>query len=85
MKDLHVQMISPQKTSILLPVSQPPWGNGLASAGLLGGKTNKQISTRNPTYLSPDGQTFAIWGIIYTLELDTWIKVIKRLLSGYLN
>lgn len=43
--------------------------NGLASAGLLGGKTNKQISDENPTYLSPDGQTFAIWGIIYTLEL----------------
>jgi hypothetical protein len=44
----------------------------------LGGKTNKQISDENPTYLSPDGQTFAIWGIIYTLELDAWMKVTKN-------
>ena len=69
-------MISPQKKELppfFFGQPTPDWGNGLASAGLLGGKTNKQISDENPTYLSPDGQTFAIWGIIYTLELDPWI------------
>lgn len=29
---------------------------------------NAQIARENPTYLSPDGQTFAIWGFIYLFE-----------------
>eukprot|EP00441_Pelagodinium_beii_P031811 CAMPEP_0197644166 /NCGR_PEP_ID=MMETSP1338-20131121/17232_1 /TAXON_ID=43686 ORGANISM="Pelagodinium beii, Strain RCC1491" /NCGR_SAMPLE_ID=MMETSP1338 /ASSEMBLY_ACC=CAM_ASM_000754 /LENGTH=248 /DNA_ID=CAMNT_0043217511 /DNA_START=35 /DNA_END=777 /DNA_ORIENTATION=- len=38
-----------------------------------GGKDNKQISDEHPTYVSPDGKTFAIWGMIYTMETITVI------------
>ena len=27
------------------------------------------ISDQFPTYVTPDGLTFAVWGVIYTLEL----------------
>jgi len=33
------------------------------------GKDNKEISDSHPTYVSPDGFTFAIWGLIYLFEL----------------
>jgi len=42
--------------------------NGLASKKVFGGKDNKELSDSHPTYLSPDGLTFAIWGLIYLLE-----------------
>eukprot|EP00440_Ansanella_granifera_P021409 gb/GFBE01023240.1/.p1 GENE.gb/GFBE01023240.1/~~gb/GFBE01023240.1/.p1 ORF type:complete len:273 (+),score=61.75 gb/GFBE01023240.1/:1-819(+) len=42
--------------------------NVLASKKAFGGKDNKQISDEHPTFLSPDGKTFAIWGLIYMLE-----------------
>lgn len=32
-------------------------------------KNNAQQSDTNPTYLTPDGLTFSIWGIIYLFEL----------------
>ena len=32
-------------------------------------KNNSQQSDQNPTYLTPDGLTFSIWGIIYLFEL----------------
>jgi len=32
-------------------------------------KNNSQQSDHNPTYLTPDGLTFSIWGIIYLFEL----------------
>ena len=32
-------------------------------------KNNAQQSDANPTYLTPDGVTFAIWGLIYLMEL----------------
>lgn len=44
-------------------------GNFLAMKKVFGGKDNKQISDEHPTYVSPDGPTFAIWGLIYLLEL----------------
>eukprot|EP00928_Gymnodinium_smaydae_P070617 TRINITY_DN5441_c0_g1_i2.p1 TRINITY_DN5441_c0_g1~~TRINITY_DN5441_c0_g1_i2.p1 ORF type:complete len:291 (-),score=51.34 TRINITY_DN5441_c0_g1_i2:264-1136(-) len=48
--------------------------NGLASTGVFG-KTIKQISDENPTFVTPDGTTFAVWGLIYTL----WtILVVKQ-------
>lgn len=43
--------------------------NYLAQKKFFGGKDNKELSDTHPTYLSPDGFTFAIWGIIYLLEL----------------
>lgn len=43
--------------------------NYLAQKKFFGGKDNKELSDTHPTYLSPDGFTFAIWGMIYLLEL----------------
>jgi len=43
--------------------------NWLAMNKTFGGKDNKEISDSHPTYVSPDGPTFAIWGMIYLLEL----------------
>lgn len=42
--------------------------NGLAgSTALLGGKTTGEISSANPTLITPAGYVFAIWGVIYIL------------------
>lgn len=40
--------------------------NGLAAAGVFG-KDIGVISDENPTFVTPDGVTFAVWGLIYTL------------------
>eukprot|EP00401_Gymnodinium_catenatum_P018338 CAMPEP_0117516502 /NCGR_PEP_ID=MMETSP0784-20121206/31128_1 /TAXON_ID=39447 /ORGANISM="" /LENGTH=284 /DNA_ID=CAMNT_0005312351 /DNA_START=55 /DNA_END=909 /DNA_ORIENTATION=- len=40
--------------------------NGLAATGVFG-KNIGVVSDENPTYVTPDGQTFAVWGLIYTL------------------
>lgn len=53
--------------------------NVMASKKLFGGKDNKELSDENPTYLSPDGATFAIWGMIYLLEL---LLVVAQLFHG---
>mmetsp|Transcript_107906 Transcript_107906/g.247366 ORF Transcript_107906/g.247366 Transcript_107906/m.247366 type:complete len:268 (+) Transcript_107906:60-863(+) len=50
--------------------------NVLAMKRAFGGKDNKEISDTHPTYLSPDGKTFAVWGMIYTMEL---VMVIAQL------
>lgn len=42
--------------------------NVMATKKVFGGKDNKEVSDENPTYLTPDGKTFAVWGIIYLLE-----------------
>eukprot|EP00927_Polykrikos_kofoidii_P062289 TRINITY_DN57096_c0_g1_i1.p1 TRINITY_DN57096_c0_g1~~TRINITY_DN57096_c0_g1_i1.p1 ORF type:complete len:291 (+),score=43.86 TRINITY_DN57096_c0_g1_i1:109-873(+) len=42
--------------------------NVLATKKKFGGKGNKELSDEHPTYVSPDGKTFAIWGLIYLLE-----------------
>jgi len=42
--------------------------NYLAAKKFFGGKDNKEISDQNPTFITPDGFTFAIWGMIYMLE-----------------
>lgn len=47
--------------------------NYLAMKAAFGGKDNKQISDEHPTFVSPDGPTFAIWGIIYMFETVTVI------------
>jgi len=40
--------------------------NALAGAGIFG-KGIGEISDENPTFVTPDGITFAVWGLIYTL------------------
>lgn len=42
--------------------------NGLAATGAVGGKDIGQISDENPTYITPDGLTFAVWSVIYLLQ-----------------
>jgi len=44
--------------------------NVLSSKGVFG-KDNKQLSDSYPTYVTPDGLTFAVWGVIYLLETIT--------------
>ncbi|KAJ1617833.1 hypothetical protein T492DRAFT_1096982 [Pavlovales sp. CCMP2436] len=39
------------------------------NAGLFGGKTNKEVSDKYKTLVTPAGWAFAIWGIIYFWEL----------------
>jgi len=43
--------------------------NYLAQKKYFGGKDNKELSDTHPTYVSPDGPTFAIWAFIYLFEL----------------
>lgn len=43
--------------------------NFLAQKKVFGGKDNKEISDAHPTYMSPDGKTFAIWGFVYLMEI----------------
>jgi hypothetical protein len=44
---------------------------------------NKEISDANPTYLSPDGTTFSIWGFIYLFEATLIIyQVIPKFKSA---
>lgn len=62
-------MVSPGALAVLGAFAVMVACNGLASAKFFGGKDNKEISDTHPTYLSPDGFTFAVWGMIYMLEL----------------
>ncbi len=41
--------------------------NGLSNTTILGGNNTAEVSDRYPTLFTPDGVTFAIWGIIYML------------------
>lgn len=41
--------------------------NVLSQKGAFG-PDNKVLSDSNPTYVTPDGKTFAVWGLIYLLE-----------------
>lgn len=40
-----------------------------SNAGLLGGKSNKDISDKYKTLVTPAGWAFSIWGLIYLLEM----------------
>lgn len=46
------------------------------------GTDNAQIARENPTYLSPDGATFSIWGFIYLFEA---LLVVYQLLPACAN
>lgn len=50
--------------------------NVFANSGAFG-EDNKTLSDSNPTYITPDGATFAVWGIIYTLQLAMVIAQLK--------
>jgi len=43
--------------------------NGLAASGSLSALTIAEVSDKYPTYVTPDRLTFAVWGVIYLLEL----------------
>jgi len=45
--------------------------NYLAQKKFFGGKDNKVISDTHPTFITPDGLTFAVWGMIYIFLLVT--------------
>jgi len=50
--------------------------NGLAGAGGPGfPRDNAELSAINPTYITPDGLTFAIWGLIYLFEILSLIEM----------
>lgn len=62
-------MISTQSAGVLLAYAVMVFSNYLSTATKVFNNTdNAQISRQNPTTLSPDGLTFAIWGLIYTFE-----------------
>lgn len=41
--------------------------NGIGSSGALSGYAIGTVSSLHPTYITPDGYAFAIWGPIYIL------------------
>lgn len=53
--------------------------NALANTDIFGGKDQGEISNQNPTYLTPDGLTFAVWGLIYLLEALLVIYQLNKL------
>lgn len=69
---------------------RPPYGlavlfvvmaivNGLNGSGAPGfPKDNAELSKLNPTYVTPDGPTFAIWGLIYVMELITVVQEVRN-------
>lgn len=43
--------------------------NSMSQQRVLAAKDNQQISNEHPTYISPDGMTFAVWGVVYLFLL----------------
>lgn len=62
-------MVTGQSVSVCVAYAVMIAANVLSNAGFFGGKDNKTISDSHPTWLTPDGATFAVWGIIYVLQL----------------
>ena len=52
--------------------------NTLGAVGLINGLTQKQISDRYVTLITPGPSTFSIWGVIYTLLLISMILMIVK-------
>lgn len=57
----------PKIIRILVPLSLAAvvYVNYLAAQGMIGGVTPAYISDKYPTYLTPSGYAFSIWGLIY--------------------
>merc|ERR1712151_68629 len=36
--------------------------------GSFGGASNSQLSKEQPTFVTPDGMTFSVWGMIYLFQ-----------------
>mmetsp|Transcript_12913 Transcript_12913/g.24362 ORF Transcript_12913/g.24362 Transcript_12913/m.24362 type:complete len:292 (+) Transcript_12913:75-950(+) len=58
-----------EKTVVVLSYVISLAVNGFAASGALSGQSIGDISDEYPTYVTPDGRTFAVWAVIYTLEL----------------
>lgn len=58
-----------EKTLVVVAYLVMVLSNVLANKKVFGGLDNKIISDSHPTWASPDGLTFAIWGVIYTMLL----------------
>ena len=70
-------MSSVEKAAVVLSFVGSLVVNGLSSTGLLGGLSIGEVSDNYPTYVTPDGLTFSIWAVIYTLELVLVIRQIQ--------
>eukprot|EP00929_Paragymnodinium_shiwhaense_P068512 TRINITY_DN3446_c0_g1_i1.p1 TRINITY_DN3446_c0_g1~~TRINITY_DN3446_c0_g1_i1.p1 ORF type:complete len:309 (-),score=69.52 TRINITY_DN3446_c0_g1_i1:390-1316(-) len=61
-------MVSVASVAVLVAYIVMVAFNGLANTDLFGGTDQGTISNENPTYLTPDGLTFAVWGLIYLFQ-----------------
>jgi len=61
-------MVQPTVIAVIVSFVVMVLSNFLAMKKFFGGKDNKEISDEHPTFVSPDGKTFAIWGFIYMFE-----------------
>lgn len=52
--------------------------NTFGALGLINGLTQKQVSDRYPTLITPSPATFSIWGVIYLLLLISVIVMIVK-------
>lgn len=59
-------MISNWPIAVIIAFLVMVLSNALAQSKFFGGKDNKELSDKHPTYVTPDGKTFAVWGLIYT-------------------
>ena len=57
--------------------------NTLGAVGLINGLTQKQISNRYLTLITPSPFTFSIWSVIYILLLISVIVMIVRKNDSY--
>eukprot|EP00929_Paragymnodinium_shiwhaense_P044963 TRINITY_DN23032_c0_g1_i3.p1 TRINITY_DN23032_c0_g1~~TRINITY_DN23032_c0_g1_i3.p1 ORF type:complete len:273 (+),score=51.80 TRINITY_DN23032_c0_g1_i3:77-895(+) len=60
-------MVSTGALAVLVSYVAMVASNALSNMKVFGGKDNKEISDSHPTYLTPDGFTFAVWGMIYLM------------------
>ncbi len=60
--------------------------NGFGGAGLINGLSQKEISDKYITLITPSPSTFSIWGIIFTLLLiSVIVMIVKRKDAYYQN
>ncbi len=57
--------------------------NFSAAAGLINGLSQKAVSAKYPTMITPAGYAFSIWGIIYTLLLVAMVLTLVRKTDYY--
>lgn len=57
--------------------------NALGATGFINGQTQKEISDRYVTLITPSPSTFSIWSVIYTLLLISAIVMIVKKKDGY--